>query len=245
MKAKPDPCSYSMSEVSDVKFRRCATDHRSDAGGSTKLGLRGAFRRRAWNAVLGGLVVASLAACSLPKAQPDLTRYFLLNEVTHEVAVAEVVGEPPRIVLRQVIVPEYLRGRIMQVRVADNELRFIDAARWAEPLESGLTRVLREDLAQRPARVRVVARGADEHEFDVAVNLRRCEGVLPAGLARLAARIEIFATGVDAKLVAQEDFTFDVPGWNGTDYGELAKKLSEAADALAERIVMLLPAQKA
>ena len=132
----------------------------------------------------------------------------------------------------------------MQVRVADNELRYIDVARWAEPLESGLTRVLREDLAQRPARVRVVARGPDEHEFDVAVNLRRCEGVLPAGLARLAARIEIFSTGTNQELVAQEDFTFDVPGWDGEDYGLLAKKLSEAADALAERIVTLLPEKK-
>lgn len=200
--------------------------------------------RRVLGAVVAGIMLVALGACSLPQAQPDLTRYFLLNEVTHEAAVTEVVGEPPRIVLRPVIVPEYLRGRIMQVRVAGNELRFIDVARWAEPLESGLTRVLREDLAQRPARVRVVARGGDEHEFDVAVNLRRCEGVMPAGLARLAARIEIFSTGATQELVAQEDFMYDVAGWDGTDYGVLAKKLSEAADALAERIVTLLPATK-
>jgi uncharacterized lipoprotein YmbA len=193
---------------------------------------------------VAGLLTLALAACSLPQAQPDLTRYFLLNEVTHEASVAEVVGEPPRIVLRTVIVPEYLRGKIMQVRVADNEVRYIDEARWAEPLEAGLTRVLREDLAQRPSRVRVVARGGDEHEYDVAVNLRRCEGVSPAGLARLAARIEIFSEGVNPELVAQEDFTVDVPNWDGNDYGLLAKKLSEAADALAERIVTLLPATK-
>lgn len=196
------------------------------------------------NGIVAGLLLATLSACSLPEAQPDLTRFYLLNEITHKADVAEVVGQPPRIVLRPVIVPEYLRGKIMQVRVADNELRFIDQARWAEPLESGLTRVLREDLSQRPARVRVVARGGDEHDFDVAVNLRRCEGVMPAGAARLAARIEIFSTGTDPKLVAQEDFSFDVAGWNGSDYGQLAKKLSEAADALTERIVELLPTSK-
>lgn len=194
--------------------------------------------------LVGVALLAAVSACSLPQAQPDLTRFYLLNEVTHKADVNEVVGQPPRIVLRPVIVPEYLRGKIMQVRVADNELRFIDQARWAEPLEAGMTRVLREDLAQRPARLRVVARGGDEHDFDVAVNLRRCEGVLPAGAARLAARIEIFATGTDPKLVAQEDFSFDVAGWDGTDYGQLAKKLSEAADALTERIVSLLPASK-
>lgn len=206
--------------------------------------VKGAARWSGGTGVIAGLMILTVAGCSLPQAQPDLTRYFLLNEVTHEASVAEVVGEPPRIVLRPVIVPEYLRGRIMQVRVGDNELRYIDEARWAEPLEAGLTRVLREDLAQRPSRVRVVARGGDEHEYDVAVNLRRCEGVLPAGLARLAARIEIFSEGVNPELVAQEDFTFDVPNWDGNDYGTLAKKLSEAADALAERIVTLLPPAK-
>ena len=194
--------------------------------------------------VAAGIMVLAISACSLPQAQPDLTRYYLLNEVTQESAVTEVVGEPPRIVLRPVIVPEYLRGRIMQVRVDGNELKFIDLARWAEPLEAGLTRVLREDLAQRPARVRVVARGGDEHDFDVAVNLRRCEGVLPAGVARLAARIEIFSTGLDPELVAQDDFSFDVRGWDGVDYGDLAQKLSLAADALAERIVTLIPPGK-
>jgi uncharacterized lipoprotein YmbA len=230
MKPKPDPSYPAACDVNDA----------GTSGRRVLMGLKNFGRRRPGGIVAAGMLVA-LTACSLPQAQPDLTRYFLLNEVTHEAGVAEVVGEPPRIVLRPVIVPEYLRGRIMQVRVADNELRFIDVARWAEPLESGLTRVLREDLAQRPARVRVVARGVDEHEFDVAVNLRRCEGVVPAGLARLAARIEIFSNATDPTLVAQEDFTFDVPNWDGSDYGMLAKKLSEAADALAERIVTLLP----
>lgn len=193
---------------------------------------------------IGLTALMVLSACSLPRAQPDLTRFYLLNEVPHKADVAEVVGEPPRIVLRPVIVPDYLRGRIMQVRIADNELRFIDQARWAEPLESGLTRVLREDLSQRPARVRVVARASDEHDFVVAVNLRRCEGLMPAGSARLAARIEVFSSGPEASLVAQEDFTFDVSGWDGADYGMLASKLSLAADALTERIVTLLPPKK-
>jgi uncharacterized lipoprotein YmbA len=243
MKEKPSFTSSTALDVDDV-----ASGHRRVVERSRAMrvvsSFKAAVRQSGSSKMAAVLAVLSLAACSLPQAQPDLTRYFLLNEVTHEAAVAEVVGEPPRIVLRPVIVPEYLRGRIMQVRVGDNELRFIDEARWAEPLEAGLTRVLREDLAQRPSRVRVVARGGDEHEFDVAVNLRRCEGVLPAGLARLAARIEIFSMGVNPELVAQEDFTLDVPGWDGSDYGELAKKLSQAADALTERIVVLLPAVK-
>ena len=68
-------------------------------------------------------------------------------------------------------------------------------------------------------------------------------GVLPAGAARLAAHIEIFSVELDPKLVAQDDFATDVTGWDGKDYGALAKKLSEAADALAGRIAALVPAR--
>ena len=225
------------------------SEHQNNRSSRSGFISRSSSAKRSWatrlKLVTGVATLAAISACSLPQAQPDLTRFYLLNEVTHKADVNEVVGQPPRIVLRPVIVPEYLRGKIMQVRVADNELRFIDQARWAEPLEAGMTRVLREDLSQRPARVRVVARGGDEHDYDVAVNLRRCEGVLPNGAARLAARIEILGTGTDPKLVAQEDFSFDVAGWDGKDYGQLAKKLSEAADALTERIVALIPASKA
>lgn len=193
--------------------------------------------------------LALLAACSLPEAQPDLTRFFVLTaatpkaEATTAAAAAEAAEAAPRVVLRPVVVPEFLRGRIMGVRMAENEVKFIDQARWAEPLEAGLNRVLREDLAQQPATVRVVDRGGAEHDFDVQVQLRRCEGVLPAGVARLTARIEVFSADLDPRLVAQGEFATDVAGWDGKDYGQLARKLSEAAAGLSQRIIELLPAK--
>lgn len=195
-----------------------------------------------------GAALLGLAACSLPEVQPDLTRFFVLtataNATTSQAEVAvNAAATAARVVVRPVVVPEFLRGRIIEVRLAQNEVRFIDQARWAEPLESGLSRVIRENIAQVPA-VRVVDRGGDPHDFEVLVQLRRCEGVLPAGVARLAARIEIYAADVDPKLVAQEDFSTDVAGWDGKDYGALTGKLSEAAGALSARIVALVPATK-
>lgn len=188
--------------------------------------------------------LALLAACSLPEAQPDLTRFFVLTAARPKAEATTAAAEAaPRVVLRPVVVPEFLRGRIMGVRMAENEVKFIDQARWAEPLEAGLNRVLREDLAQQPATVRVVDRGGAEHDFDVQVQLRRCEGVLPAGVARLAARIEVFTADLDPRLVAQGEFATDIAGWDGKDYGQLARKLSEAAAGLSQRIVELLPAK--
>lgn len=185
-----------------------------------------------------GLGLLVLGACSLPEAQPDLTRYFLLTSPAQTTATVEESAK--RVFVRSVLVPEFLRGKLMQVRLAENEVRFVDVARWAEPLEPGLARVLRDNLATQVG-VQVVARGGDPRDFEVVVQLRHCEGVLPAGVARLAARIEIFSAGVEPKLVAQDEFTAEIAGWDGRDYGELAGKLSEAGAVLSQRVAALLP----
>jgi uncharacterized lipoprotein YmbA len=180
--------------------------------------------------------------CSLPQAQPDLTRYYVLT------AVAPTPGAPaepaaPRVFLRAVTVPDYLRGKILVVRLGQNEVRYVDDARWAEPLEPGIARALREDLAAH-GNVQVVLRATDEHDYDAVINVRHCEGVLPARAGQLQARIEITTAGLEPKRVAQEDFAIDVTGWDGRDYAQLAGKLSEAVGALAERFAALLPQKK-
>jgi uncharacterized lipoprotein YmbA len=200
--------------------------------------------------VLGGLPAALLAlgACSLPlpEATSDLTRFYVLapTATADATAAADAPAAARRVFVRPIAVPEFLRGKIMAVRVAGNEVKYVDTARWAEPLESGLTRVLRDDLARRAGAVQVVGGAADPHDFDIVLQLRECEGVLPAGAARLAAHVEVFAADLDRTRVAQDDFTIDVPGWNGTDFGQLTAKLSEAAAALGAHIAELLPAAK-
>jgi hypothetical protein len=189
---------------------------------------------------LAAAMLLGSAACSLPEAKPDLTRYYVLTPVAAKVD--SPAAERPAVLVRSVAVPEFLRGRIMQVRVSENELRFIDEARWAEPLEAGVLRVLRENL-ERAGSVRVVDRGSERHDYEVVVRLRRCEGALPGGAARITARIELFSTEIDPKLVAQDEFTSEVPGWDGSDHADLAKKLSQAAAALSERIATLVPAK--
>jgi len=204
------------------------------------------IRARAFGFYFGSAMLGVLlAACSLPEAKPDLTRFYVLTSLARKSENTTTAPEhPPRVMLRSVIVPEYLRGQIIQVRVSENEVRFIDEARWAEPLEAGLDRVLRANLAAHEEAVQVVARGGEEHDYNVAVILRDCEGVLPSGTVRLAAHIEITSADLDPKVVAETDFTSEIPGWNGKDYSQLARKLSEAAAALSDRIVTLLPAKK-
>lgn len=186
-----------------------------------------------------------LSSCSLPlpEAVSDQTRFYLLTPVAGSSEAAPAVAAARRVFVRAVFVPEFLRGKIMPVRVAGNEVKYIDTARWAEPLEPGLTRVLREDLARRSGAVQVVGSAGEARDYNVIVRLQQCEGVLPDGVARLAAHVEIFSAEMDPTPVATDDFTIDVPGWNGADYGQLAAKLSEAAAALSDRIAELLPAK--
>lgn len=186
-----------------------------------------------------GVAAFSFSACSmLPETQPDLTRFYVLTPTANSSNPGEAApAESGRILLRAINVPEFLRGKMMVVRVGNNQVRFTDEARWAEPLEAGLHRVLREDLGERG--LRVVSRGSDEHDFEIAVHLRSCEGVAPTNAARLAAHIEIFKAGTGISLIKQDDFVTEVAGWDGKDYGALAAKLSEAAGALSERIIVL------
>ena len=190
-------------------------------------------------------VIGFLAAgCSLPQAQPDLTRYFVL---TSRLARADDSAATPsekrwRIGLRAVEVPAFLRNKAMLVRLNRNEVRFMEDARWAEPLDAAITRVLREDLDLHPHVSRVAmltATSEQARDFDVMVHVLRCEGGRDGDVARFRVRLEILSPDANNQIRAGEVFSTEIPGWNGKDYGQLAQKLSEAVEALSERIVAI------
>ncbi len=178
------------------------------------------------------------AGCSLPPAQPDLTRYYVLTTAAARSNAVAPAGPHWRVALRPVEVPSFLRGKIMQVRVAPNELTYLDEVRWAETLEAGVGRVLRESLEGRGEIARVVASPAEEHDFDIAVRILRCEGDREKGVARFTAAVEIYSASGERR--GRDIFTTEVPGWDRSNYGQLAAKLSEAVDSFGDRIVTLL-----
>ena len=95
-----------------------------------------------------GLLAA--AGCNLiPVSPPDATRYYVLTTPAGKPATTAPAGSHWRVALRPVDVPTFLRGKAMQVRAGGNEIRYAEEARWAEPLEAGLGRVLRESLEGR------------------------------------------------------------------------------------------------
>ena len=179
------------------------------------------------------------AGCSLPAAQADPTRYYVLT-AGEKPAAAPVISPHWRVALRTVEMPNFLRGKAMQVRVAGNEISYADEARWAETLEAGIGRVLRESLEGRGEVARVVTSMGEEHDYDLVVRVLRCEGDRTKGVARFTAAVEVYTAGPGGARRGRDTFTTEVPGWDGKDYGQLAAKLSEAVDAFGDRIVGLM-----
>ena len=187
----------------------------------------------------GGWLLAITGCNVIPASQPDATRYFVLTTPTTKPAPVAADGPHWRIALRTVEVPSYLRGKAMQVRSARNEIHFAEDARWAESLEAGLGRVLRESLERRSEVAHVVASAGEDPDFDVLVRVLRCEGDRDAKVARFVAVVEVYAPRLGAELRAKDTLVMEVPGWDGS-YGQLAAKLSDAVDQLAGHIVTLL-----
>lgn len=186
----------------------------------------------------GGLLAVS--GCNvIPATQPDATRYYVLTTPTSTPAEAGPESPHWRISLRTIEVPSFLRGKAMQVRSAGNEIHFAEQALWAESLEAGLSRVLRECLERRGEVAHVVASAGEDPDFDVLVRVLRCEGDREAKVARFAAVVEVYAPRMSGELRAKETFVMEVPGWDGS-YGQLAAKLSEAVNDLSGHIVKLL-----
>ena len=175
----------------------------------------------------------------IPAAQPDATRYYVLTTTPAKTATPAPEGPHWRVAVRSVEVPSFLQGKAMQVRSAGNEIHYADEARWAESLEAGLSRVLRESLEGRGEIAHVVESAAEDPDFDVQVRVLRCEGDREAKVARFSAVVEVYAPRHGAEMRARDTFVIEVAGWDGS-YGQLAAKLSEAVDGLADRTVALI-----
>lgn len=199
--------------------------------------------------VLGSLAavfwLAGLAGCSipLPQAEADPTRYYVLS--SSSIPVAGAVSAPgPTIHLRQVELANYVRVRPMIVRRSDNEIQFREFARWGEPLELGIGRVLREELLARGAAGAVLSPGLRaanvNYDFELTVRVLACEGEA-GGAVKFRAVWELAGASAPNTLVARGDFHGPAATWDGKNEASLAARLSEAVVALAAEIAGALP----
>ncbi|MBA4137204.1 MAG: hypothetical protein C0518_07800 [Opitutus sp.] len=187
---------------------------------------------------IGALVaMMGLAGCNiLPEPQPDNTRFYVLESS----APAPASGAAAvRLGLRRVDVPAYLKSKAMVVRSGNNELRYPENARWAEPLDAGIARVLRDQLSAKASVAAYPFPAQVERDFDIAVQIIAAEGHDDG--VRFTALFEL-SRASDSAVVVRRTFTAPVVAWNG-DYSQLAAQLSVAVAGLANEILAAVPAK--
>jgi hypothetical protein len=184
-----------------------------------------------------GLVGALLAGCSiLPDSASDPARLYLLVAPTPAAAPRAAA---PSVQIRPIELASYLRGRPIMVRRGDNEIEFRDFALWGEPLESGVARVIREELYARGAAsvVQVAGGRRDNGQLDYALTVKilACEGRAD-GEVLFRAVWELNKPGAKAPPIGNGDYRPGDLRWDGKTEASLVEQLSLAAGGLAGEI---------
>lgn len=192
-------------------------------------------------AVMGALVGLALAGCSvLPEASVDPTRYYVLSGPA---AVVAPQAEAPAVYLRPVEVARYLHARPVIVRRGDNEIEFRDFARWGEPLEQGIARVIRDELvargAARAVQISGVRRESANRDYTLTVRVTACEGGA-AGEVIFRAVWELVANGAKPRMVGGGEYRVADLRWDGKTEASLTAQLSVAVSGLAGEVAAAL-----
>jgi len=193
----------------------------------------------------------ALAGCNiLPPLQADATHYYVLaGPALTEPGTLPGAGAL-RLGLKAVEVEPYLRKGSLVVRTGDNEVTFLDQARWAEPVEQEIVAALRQRLLAAPGVGRVFVTPfpfEQARDFDVSVQVLHCEGLREGGRrasAQFAATIEVTTAGTNAQVVARKSFVAPDAAWDGKDPDRLAELLGQAVGALSQEVVAALPEKK-
>jgi uncharacterized lipoprotein YmbA len=158
-----------------------------------------------------------LAGCNvLPTPQADTVRHFTLSSPAAVAPVADATQ------VRPVQLAGHLHGRAMAVRIAEQEVIYLEDVRWAEPLDEAITQLLRGRLA------------AVSGSAVVNVMLERCELVRSEGNSvQLAATYSITPAAGPMRRGA---FTAPPRHWDGKDYGALVGSLRDAVGELGDAL---------
>jgi len=184
-----------------------------------------ALRSSALGSVVGCLLLSS---CNLlPQPQADTVRHFTLSGPAGAAPVENATQ------VRPVQVAGHLHGRVMAVRIAENEVTYLEDVQWAEPLDAAITQSLR-------ARLGSVAGGGT-----VTVQVQRCELVRFEGNGvQLAATYSIVPANGDKAAPQRGAFAATPRTWDGKDYGALVGLLRDAVGELGDAIAAALPEKK-
>jgi uncharacterized protein len=144
--------------------------------------------------------------------------------------------------VRRVDVPAYLAKANLVTMRGGIEVQYAPTARWAEPLDQGVSRAVAEDLS-RNSRIRAYAfsPGAApiDHSYDVWIRLERFEGT-DHGEVVLRGRWSVSSTDSSVPIAGR---TVDLrrSGWQPGDYPKMVRLLSEELAQMSREIARAIP----
>jgi uncharacterized lipoprotein YmbA len=183
--------------------------------------------------VLAALI---LAACGALEPRPDPTRFYVLTPATDGTSAASARFAPVAIGLGPVTLPSYLARTDIATRVGPHQIEYNPVARWAEPLQTNLVRVLAHDLEQTLGPGTVVIFpwfGAARLQYVVEVDVQRFE-TDGTGTATLAAEWAI-RDAATRTLLAGDDTQVSEPAASPDTAGSVAA-LSRALAVLGNEL---------
>jgi uncharacterized lipoprotein YmbA len=197
---------------------------------------------RASRVVLTTVAVGFLAACSLnPKEDP--TRYYVLSNMADDASLLEAMGPSAdalatglRVGVRPVSFPSYLKRSRMVTRLASNELRYMEAERWGEPLEEAFLYAVGANLGVLLGTDEVILHpwySTERPEFAVVVDVVRFERD-QLGNAHLVVRWEIRDAG--GEIVATDGFSTEEMTTDPASISSSVQAQSRSVAALSRQI---------
>jgi uncharacterized lipoprotein YmbA len=203
--------------------------------------------RRSLVFLLGASAAFALSSCAFLQPRADPTRFYVLTVgQAAPAAVTEVDVRRWRVGLKAVEVPAYLQTRFMVVRTGTNEIHFAEFDRWAEPLDGGISRVLKDSLSssRNVESVALDSHGEDTLDYEFKIRILACEGTRGehgADSLRFAMTWELRSVGTNSEVMKHGAFAASPAVWDGNDYGRLALGLSDAIAAAGTAIATDLP----
>jgi len=203
--------------------------------------------RRPFSLLLSVVIACAVTSCAFLQPHADPTKFYVLTTTNASSRPADIDKLARyKIGLRSIEMPAYLKTKLMVVRTGTNEILFAEFDRWAEPLDEGISRVLKDALgsADNVESVALNSHGDDGLDYEVRIQVLTCEGVRTesgTGSIRLRMSWEIKPAGTNEMGIKRGAFTAMPAAWDGKDYGQLALQLSKAIAGAGTALAVELP----
>jgi len=167
-------------------------------------------------------------------AKEPLTSFYVLGQPKK---IRSAPGGGATVYVNRVEIPAYLARTSLVTMKSGVEVEYSPTARWAEPLDQGISRAVADALNQNSG-FRAYSFSPTvpppAHSYDIRIRIERFEGN-DNGKVVLQARWEITTTD-SSEAIATHRINLQRTGWKPGDYAALARLLTDEISEMSRQI---------